>query len=399
VTEQTENTITSPLEGIRVVDLSRNLSGPYCTMMLGDMGAEVIKVETPSGGDELRRLYQFPGKRADSEDYFGMFNRNKRSSTLDLKSDEGKSVLRDLLSVSHVFIQNLAPGAVERLGFGWDEVHGINPAMVMVNISGFGPGDTRRAYDGVVQAASGVLDLTGYPDAMPALCGISVADLSSALFAAFATVNALRLADTTGVGRRVDVAMLDSLLALHGGGAVLHLATGDESTRRGCEAPHRAPGNIYPTSEGRYVYLVTNNETWLGLCRAIEFDELVDDPRFVTNQDRVRHREELNRLLAERTATLTTEDLCQRLTQCRVPHSPVATVAEVFDGDDIREREMLIEISGELRGGREPIKVMGRPYRIDGLGPAVRVGPPTLGEANDYVRELIDGLKVRGGAK
>jgi crotonobetainyl-CoA:carnitine CoA-transferase CaiB-like acyl-CoA transferase len=379
-----------PLEGFRVVDLTRNLSGPFCTMMLGDMGAEVIKVETPNGGDELRRLFQFPGRAADTEDYFGLYNRNKRSLALDLKSPRGKEILWALIDKSDVFIQNLAPGAVDRLGFSWDAVSARNRRMVYVNISGFGPDDPRRAYDGVVQAASGVMDMTGHADGPPAVAGVAIGDLEAALFAAFGTASALMLAFRTGEGTRVDVAMMDCLLAVQSGVAAEYLATGSGGSRAGAESPHRVPHNIYQTSEGRWVFLVSNNEIWPRMCQGLDIGWAATDPRFATNQDRVAHRAEVNKLLSDRIGQLTMAETVRRLEAADVPHSPVATFAEALETDYVERHEMLVTVEGEQRDGREPIKIMGRPYKLSDGPPTVRIGPPRLGEGNHYViHELL----------
>jgi crotonobetainyl-CoA:carnitine CoA-transferase CaiB-like acyl-CoA transferase len=218
--------------------------------------------------------------------------------------------------------------------------------------------------------------------------------MSTALFSAFATVNALLRARDTGEGVRVEVSMLDSLLALHGGGVALHLATGEESTRRGCEAPHRAPGNIYKTRDERYVFLVTNNATWPLLCQALELVSLITDPLFQDNQSRVKNRIALNQTLGDRIAQLPLADAVKRLEAANVPHSAVATVAEVLSSEHVKSHEMLLEISGELRDGREPIQVMGIPYKMSAGQPRVRFGPPKLGEANDYVTRDVLGGKL-----
>jgi crotonobetainyl-CoA:carnitine CoA-transferase CaiB-like acyl-CoA transferase len=379
-----------PLGGIRVVDLTRNLAGPFASMMLGDMGAEVFKIETPNGGDELRRLFQFPGRAADTEDYFGLYNRNKRSVTLDLKSPRGKEILWALVKKSDVFIQNLAPGATDRLGFGWEPVHALNPRMVYVNISGFGADDPRRAYDGVVQAASGVMDMTGQADGPPAVAGVAIGDLEAALFSAYATVSALMLAARTGRGTKVDVAMMDCLLAVQSGVAAEYLATGSGGSRLGAESPHRVPHNIYRTIEGRYVFLVSNNEIWPRLCEGLDLGSAATDPRFSTNQERVMHRDAANKLLADRIGQLPMAEVVKRLEAADVPHSPVATFPEALNTDYVEKHEMLVTIDGGLRDGREPIRVMGRPYKMSDGPPTVRLGPPRLGEANHYViHELL----------
>jgi CoA:oxalate CoA-transferase len=380
-----------PLEGVRVIDLTRNLAGPFCTMMLADMGAEVIKVETPDKGDELRSLFAFPGRAPDTQDYFGMYNRNKRSLAIDLKSPEGKEVFRALIRKSDIFVQNLGPGAVDRLGFDWESIKAENPKMVYVCISGFGLGDTRRAYDGVAQAASGMMDMTGQPDGPPALCGTAIGDVEAALFSAFSAVSALRMAERTGQGAQIDVSMVDCLLAIQSGVAAEYLAIGQGGSRLGAQSPHRVPHNIYQTSDGQYVFLVSNNEMWPRMCRSLGLEDAVNDPRFKTNQDRVSHRAEVNEMLATAIGALTREEACERLAAADVPHSPVLSFAEVIESDYAKEREMVLTIDGELRGGRQPIRVMGRPYKMSDSPPTVRLGPPVLGEGNSYVlHDLLD---------
>jgi len=380
-----QNEVRYPLEGIRVVDLTRNLAGPFCTMMLGDMGAEVIKVETVGGGDELRKLFRFPGRAADTEDYFGLYNRNKRSLSIDLKTERGKEVLWELIRKSDAFVQNLAPGAVDRLGFSWDAVSKANERMVYVNISGFGLGDPRRAYDGVAQAGSGVMDMTGHPDGPPALAGVAIGDLEAALFSAYATVSALMLAQRTGRGAQIDVAMMDCLLAVQSGVAAEYLATNQGGVRLGAESPHRVPHNIYLTADDRWVFLVSNNDIWPRMCAALELPGAADDPRFATNQERVANRALVNKLLADRIRQLSTDDVLERLNAAGVPNSPVNTFAEMVESDYAAEREMVVTVGEEFRDGREPIRVMGRPYKISDGPPTIRLGPPKLGEANDYV--------------
>jgi crotonobetainyl-CoA:carnitine CoA-transferase CaiB-like acyl-CoA transferase len=381
-----------PLSGVRVVDLTRNLAGPYCSMMLGDMGAEVIKIEPPNGGDEMRNLFHFPGRPRDAEDYFGMFNRNKRSMTLDLKSDRGKDIFRRLLAKSEIFVQNLAPGAVDRLGFGWDVVHELNSRMICVNISGFGVGDARRAYDGVVQAASGLMDLTGLSDGPPLQCGLGLADLSTGIFAAFSAVGALRRAEQTGQGVRIDVAMMDALMALHTNPAGSYLASGQYNGRHGNYYPHRVPSEVYETADQRYVLLMSSDSIWPRLCQALDLKEIQDSPKFATNRDRVAHREELNSYIRPRVLALSADQLCGRLLQNDVPHSLVATLPEALESEYAKERAMVITIGEPFRDGRPPIRTMGFPYKMSEGQPRIRFGPPRLGEANDYVTDELLGL-------
>jgi crotonobetainyl-CoA:carnitine CoA-transferase CaiB-like acyl-CoA transferase len=229
------------------------------------------------------------------------------------------------------------------------------------------------------------MDMTGQPDGPPALAGVAIGDIQAALFAAYATVNGLLLATRTGEGTEIDVAMMDCLLAIQSGVAAEYLAIGQGGTRLGAESPHRVPHNIYQTADGTYVFLVSNNEIWPRLCRSLDLGDAADDPRFRTNQDRVANRDATNRLLAGRIGELGRDDVCKRLEAASVPFSPVASFADVVESEYVAKREMVVTIDGDQRDGREPIRVMGRPYKMSG-GPAmVRLGPPRLGEANSYV--------------
>jgi crotonobetainyl-CoA:carnitine CoA-transferase CaiB-like acyl-CoA transferase len=380
-----------------VVDLTRNLAGPYCTMILGDMGAEVIKVESPSGGDELRHLYTFKGRDKETEDYFGMWNRNKRSLALDLKTPFGKRAMTELLKVSDVFVENLAPGAATRLGFGWEEMHALNPRLIYVSISGFGPDDPRRAYDGIVQAASGAMDQTGYPDGPPTYSGIAIGDLCAAFFATVTTLSTLYEVRRSGQGTRIDVAMMDCLIALLAGGAAEFLATGSYWGRLGAQTPHRVPHNIFKTADDRWVFIVSNNDIWPRLCNALDLNEYASDSRFNLNQDRVANRAKVNEILGDRIRQLALGDVCDRLTANQVPNSPVSTVAEVLSSEYVKRHQMVLDVAGELRDGRQPIKVMGTPYRMSRGQPKIRFGPPRLGEANQYVLHDLLGLAQSEG--
>lgn len=379
-----------PLEGIRVVDLTRNLAGPYFTMMLGDMGADVIKVEPPTG-DETRKLFRFEGRADDSEDLFGMFNRNKRSITLDLKSERGKQVLTELIRQGDVFASNSAPGVVERLGFSYETVREINPRIVYTTVSGFGPAERRRAYDGVVQAASGVMDLTGPTEGPPMPTGLHIGDLGASLFAAFSTTSALLRAQRTGLGGRVDVAMMDSLLALHSGAAAQYFTTGKYPRGSMSNSVYRVPSAVFPTGDGRFVFLIGNNEIWPRLCTALGLEDYVDHPHYVDNQARVANRDEVIGTITDRLMEMKLEDICRLLDENDVPNSAVATLDEALESDYVKRKEMVIEIGPDLRGGREPLRVMGVPYKLSGPQPGLRLGPPKLGEHTDSVISEVMG--------
>lgn len=373
-----------PLTGYRVVDLTRNLAGPYFTMMLGDMGAEVIKIEPPKG-DEMRKLFNFEGREPNSEDVFGMFNRNKRSAVVDLKTERGKEILTALIRRSDVFASNSAPGAIDRLGFDYETVREINPRIVYTTLSGFGSGDRRRAMDGVVQAASGIMDLNGREDDAPMPTGLHIGDLSSSLFAAYSTMGALLRAARTGQGGRIDIAMTDSLLALQSGPAAQYFATGKYPRGSVSNSNYRVPSAVFPTKDGKYIFLIGNNEIWPRLCKALSLEEYENHPHYIDNQTRVAHRDEVVATITNRLLQLARDEACRLLDENEVPNSPVLTLGEALDSDYAKRKEMVIELSGEMRGGRQPLKVMGVPYKMSGPQPGVRIGAPRLGQDTHYV--------------
>ena len=381
-----------PLQGVRVVDLTRNLAGPYCTMMLGDLGAEVIKVERPPTGDELRTLFPYPGRSLDAEDLFGMFNRNKLSVELDLKSEFGKRALAGLIAKSDIFVQNNAPGAVERLGFDYQTVSELNPAIVYVSISGFGAHDNRRAHDMIIQAASGVMDLTRAADGTPTACGLNVGDLAASLFAAFAAVSGLHQARTSGVGSNVEVAMFDSILALMSGATSSFLATGEYHTGSPARI-HRVPTDSFRTADGRYILIMGSGEAWPRLCTALTLHSAGSDPRFLTDSSRNEHREEVTKIVGDRVGALDLDAVVEALSKHDVPHQVVASLSEALTSEQVARRGMILDIGEELRGDREPVRVMGFPYMFNDGRPPVRLGPPKLGQDNDYVLGELLGMK------
>lgn len=382
---------TGPLSGVRVLDLTRNISGPFCTMMLGDMGAEVIKVESPNGGDELRSLFRFPGRSAEDEDYFYMFNRNKRSIVVDLKQDAGRSIFKKLLFVSDVFVENLGPGVVDRLGFSWSDVKGVNPGIVYAAISGYGKpldGSGRRdkAYDGVVQAASGVMAANKGDDGRPRRISMPLGDMITGMYAAFGVVASLRGSQEDGVGEYLDVAMHDSLISLQGPAAIETLLSG-RTPSLGNEVSHRVPQNVYETADGRYVFLTTNQRSWYGLCRALDLDDLACDRRFESNQGRVAHRQELDSAVRNRISLLSAQDVEKRLSAEGVPAAVVRELSEALESPDVSVREMLQWVEHPTSGR---IPLLGFPYKLSHRPCKVRVTPPKLGaDTEDLLVRLL----------
>jgi crotonobetainyl-CoA:carnitine CoA-transferase CaiB-like acyl-CoA transferase len=281
-----------PLEGLRVVDLSRVLAGPYCTMLLADMGADVIKIETPDEGDETRTWPPFVG---DWSAFFLAINRGKRSAALDLKAPADAALLRRLLQQADVFVENVRPGSLDRLGFAVDAVCAMNPRLIYCSISGYGHSGPRRSlggYDPVMQAESGFMDGNGMPDGPPVRTGVAVTDYLAALYALSGILLALRHRDQTGRGQHVDIALFDAIFSTLARPVVHVEATGEAPARAGNDHPAIAPYEALTARDGVIMIAAGNNRLWRQLCAAIDTPALADDPRFATNRDRLQHRAE-----------------------------------------------------------------------------------------------------------
>ena len=329
-----------PLEGIRILDLTRVLSGPYCTMLLGDLGAEVIKVERPGEGDDTRAFA--PPFQGDQAAYFLSINRNKKSITLDMKSERGKDILWRLVEMSHVLVENFRPGAMERLGFGYEAVRARHPAMIYCSISGFGdngPQKNRAGYDVIVQGEAGIMDLTGPRDGPPHKVGTSIADLVSGLMAAQGILAALYTAKINAHGQRVHVSMYEAVAALLTFNASIYFATGNSPRRRGNEHATIVPYETFEASDGWINLGVANDDIWRRFCAAAGVAELADDPRFATAPNRVQNRDGL-----------------KRLDDSGVPCGAIRTVAEVCDSEVLRARNMIAEMSHASAGTVKGIK-------------------------------------------
>jgi len=308
-----------PLDGIRVVDLSRVLAGPYCSLLLADMGAEVIKVEEPGRGDDTRAWPPFVGGEAT---YFMSVNRGKKSLTLNMKHAEGKAILRRLLEGADVLLENFRPGTLERLGFGDAAVRGFNPRLVYCSISGFGesgPEAGRPGYDLIVQGESGIMDITGFPDGPPVKVGNSIADLAAGTMAAHGIVLALFARERTGQGQKVEIAMLEVMAALLTYHGQAYFATGTSPRRRGNQHPSIVPYEVFQAADGYLTVGVANNSLWLRFCQALGRPELAADPRFDTEARRVENREVLVPLLGTVFATAPVGHWLARLGEAGVP--------------------------------------------------------------------------------
>lgn len=322
-----------PLAGVRVLDLTRYLSGPYATLLLAEMGAEVIKVEVPEAGDDTRHIAPMQG---DVSFYHSTINRSKASVEVDLKSEEGIRLIRAMAADCDVFIQNFRTGVAERLGFGYDAIAEINPRAVYCSISGFGrsgPDGQRAAFDLIVQAESGVMSLNGEGDAPPSKLGLPVADLSSGMFAVHGILAALVRRGVTGKGGLVEVSMMSSLLSLSVYNATRYFVTGETPKRMGSRHPGVVPYGQYGASDGSILLSTFSDGSWKKIVEAMDRPELAEDDRFVTAASRVVHRDACDALLSEVFAGFTSEDIVRRLQVAGIPCGVVRTLGQALDAE------------------------------------------------------------------
>ena len=370
-----------------MIDLTRVLSGPYCTMQLGDMGAEVIKVEQPGKGDDTRAFA--PPYQGDQAAYFLSVNRNKKSITLDMKSEAGKEVLWRLIDKADILVENFRPGAMDRLGFGYAAVKKRRPAMVYASISGFGasgPQKDRPGYDVIVQGEAGIMDITGPRDGAPYKVGTAVADLVSGLYAVQGILAALYAARSTGQGQHVDISMYEAMASLLTFNAGIYFATGDTPRRRGNEHPTIVPYETFQAADGWINLGVANDDLWRRFCNAAETPDLVDDPRFAKAADRVRNREVLVPLVRSLIKQRTRDDWMTRLDKAGVPSGAIRTVGEVCDSELLKARGMIARMEHASAG---VVKAVKNAVRLSGTPLDAYTAPPQLGE---HTREVLTGL-------
>ncbi len=376
-----------PLEGVRVVDLSRVLAGPYCTMMLGDMGADVIKVEVPGRGDDSR-AWGPPWAGTESA-YFLSANRNKRSITLNFRTEGGRRVLLGLVRRADVLVENFIPGTLDRLGLGYEHLKEVNPGLIYCSISGYGydgPYATRPGYDFIAQAEGGIMSVTGEPEGPPMKVGVAIADITTGMFAAAAILAALRHRDRTGRGQRVEVSLLESVVGWLANVASNYLVSGEVPRRYGNAHPNVVPYQAFATADGWVAIGVGNDAQFRRFCEVIGRPELAEDPRFRTNSDRVVNREVLIPILEEVFKTRTTAEWIEALVAADLPCGPINTVDKVFRHPQVLHRRMLEEVDHPTAGR---IRLVGIPYKFSETPLSIRRHPPTLGEHTEEVlREL-----------
>ncbi|HVS63922.1 MAG TPA: CoA transferase [Thermoanaerobaculia bacterium] len=354
----------APFAGLLVVDLTRVLAGPYCTLLLAELGARVIKVERPPGGDEARRIGPIPDAAPDRSAYFQSVNRGKQSIALDLEEPTDREIFEALLARADVLAENFRPGVMEKLGYGWESVQERWPRLIVASTSGFGQTGPLRslpAYDVVAQALGGMMSLTGEPGRRPVRVGVSLGDLAAGLFTALGVAAALYHRERTGEGQRVDVSMLDSQVALIENAISRFEATGEVPGPIGSRHPAVAPFQAFATGDGHVVIAAGNDELFARLARALGRDDLVADPRFTTVADRMDHVDDLQGELERVLEPHGTGHWVELLRDAGVPCAPVQDVAAVLDDPQVRARNMIVEAQdpdiGALRMAGNPIKL------------------------------------------
>ena len=384
-----------PLSGITVLDLTHVLAGPFCTQIMGDLGAEVIKIERPGVGDQTRRMPpHFIGKKKQSA-YFLAINRNKKSLTLDLKSPEGKEIFYGLTKKADVVINNFTPGTMEKLGLGYETLKKINPGIVWASITGYGltgPYRDRPTYDIIVQAVGGLMSYTGEPDGPPVRSGIPFGDLGAAGHAIIGILAALLSCSKTGEGRKVDVGMLDVQISLHTYRAKYYLVAGEIPRPVGTGHVSSVPLRAYRTKDSYIVIEAFMDHFWRNLCRAIGMESLADDPRFNSRSKRLENREEVDRILEEAFLKKTTNEWIEIFDEIEVPSGPINTLDKALADPQVLSRNMIIEIDSPHTG---KLKDVGNPIKISGVDEEIFNPPPLLGEHTEMILKNMLGYSTK----
>jgi crotonobetainyl-CoA:carnitine CoA-transferase CaiB-like acyl-CoA transferase len=380
------------LAGIRVLDFSRVLAGPFCTMLLGDLGAEVIKVENPSGGDDTR--HWGPPWAGDSglSAYFASVNRNKRSLTLNLKSQTGRDLARQLATKSHILIENFKAGQMAEFGLGYEDLKQINPALVYCSITGFGqtgPYRDRPGYDYVIQAMSGLMSITGPADGEPHKVGVAVSDVFTGLFAVTSILAALRHAEQTGEGQHIDIALLDSQIAALVNIASNYLVSGQTPERLGNEHPNIVPYQVFQASDRDFVVAVGNDRQFMALCKLIGQPELATDPLYADNPNRLKNRANLIDILQAVFKTQPASEWVDGLLAAGIPAGPINDVATSLNDPQVQARGLIHEIPLD---GDDMLRMVGPAMKLSNTPAEVYLPPPLLGEHTDAI--LHDLLQI-----
>ena len=375
-----------PLDGIKVLDLTRVLAGPYATMLLGDLGAEVIKIEQPGTGDESRNFGPF--KNGFSL-YFMSVNRGKQSVTLNLKTERGQAIFKQLLEQTDILVENFRPGTMQKLGLDYDTLKVEQPSLIYAACSGFGqtgPYAQQGAYDMIIQGMGGIISITGEPDGPPVRVGTSISDITAALFTTIGVLSALHHRNLTGNGQFVDVAMLDSLVAVLENAVVRYFATGEAPKPLGARHPAITPFEAFASADGHVIIALGNDTLWAKFCEHVNRQELISDERFRTNADRTENHDELFPILSEIMSQRPTDDWINALGAIGVPCGPINAMDKVVSHPQVQAREMITHIAHDITG---EVAVPGVPIKLSETPGNVDTPAPSLGE---HTTQVLTGL-------
>ena len=378
-----------PLDGIKVLDLTRVLAGPYATMLLGDLGAEVIKIEQPGTGDESRNFGPF--KNGFSL-YFMSVNRGKRSITLNLKTERGQAIFKQLLAHTDIVVENFRPGTMKKLGLDYDTLKTEYPSLIYAACSGFGqtgPYAQQGAYDMIIQGMGGIISITGEPEGPPVRVGTSISDITAALFTTIGVLSALHHRTQTGKGQFVDVAMLDSLVAVLENAVVRYFATGKAPKPLGARHPAITPFEAFASADGHVIIALGNDTLWAKFCEHVNRQDLISDERFRTNADRTENHAELFPILSEILSKRATDDWIDALGEIGVPCGPINAMDKVVTHPQVQAREMITRVAHQITG---EVEVPGVPIKLSGTPGGVDAPAPSLGEHTTEI--LTDVLKM-----
>ncbi|MBT5495011.1 MAG: CoA transferase [Alphaproteobacteria bacterium] len=384
--------MNGPLDGLKVFDLTRVLAGPHCTQLLGDLGAEVIKVERPGSGDDTRGFappFQRDDKGEDTSEsaYYTGANRNKRSITIDIGTAEGQALAKKLMADCDILVENFKAGTLDRYGLGYEQLKAEFPRLIYCSITGFGqtgPYAPRPGYDGLIQAMGGVMSLTGVPDGEPMKVAVPICDLMAGMYASVGILAAVRHQAETGEGQFIDIGMLDTHVGWLANQGMNYLATGENPERIGNQHPNILPYQVMPTSDGYIVLSVGNDPTFARFCKLAECEELLEDERFQTNAARVSNRDLVTETLNEITKKKPSEWWLENLEKEKIGSGPINTLEQVFADPHVIAREMVIEMDHPATGSK-PMKLIANPIKLSATPPTYRKPPPLLGQHTDEV--------------
>jgi len=394
--------MAKPLTNVKVLDLSRVLAGPFCTMILADLGAEILKVEIPDSGDDSRGFGPFlDGKSL----YFLSINRGKESLALNLKTEEGKAILKELVQKVDILVENFRPGTMEKLGLGYETLKAVNPKIIYAAVSGFGhtgPDSLKPAYDILAQAMGGIMSITGWPDTPPTRVGMSLGDITAALYAAIGIAAALYQRSITGEGQKIDVAMLDCQLAILENALARFQVTGQSPQPIGNRHPTISPFQAFKAKDKHFVIAIGNDALWKRFCEAVQRTDLIDAPDFADNHQRTENIDKLAAVLADILQAKTAAQWIDILEQASVPCGPINDIGEVMQNRQILARNMIVDVADPMIG---TVKVAGNPIKMTSIPEEPTRSPaPDVGEHSEKIltellhlsKQDIANLKAKG---